>query len=341
MKNSKRLVSVVMALLLIAVMFTGCSKPAEAKVEEAPKVEEVKKIDFPTKSISIICPFGAGGGTDAVARSIADISKNYLNQSVVVENKTGGTGVTGMTAGMQAKPDGYTVTMVTVELVTLPQMGLAPDTFTHESFKPIILLNGDPSAITVKADAPWNTLDEFLKYAKENPGKVKVGNAGSGSIWHLGTIGLQRAAGVEFLPVPYQGGANEAVVALLGGHIDAVAVSPAEVGTHVKAGTLKILGVASDERQEQFPDVKTYKEMGIDLSIGTWRGLAVPKDTPDEVVKILQDGFVKAAEDQGFKDFLKKGGLGIDIRNSEEFASKIKEEYAMFTDITKEFNVQK
>jgi tripartite-type tricarboxylate transporter receptor subunit TctC len=330
----------VMALLLIAAMFTGCSKPAETEVEETANAEEEKKVDFPTKPITIICPFSAGGGTDAVARAIADIAKNYLDESVVVENKTGGTGVTGMTSGMQAKPDGYTVTMVTVELVTLPQMGLAPDTFTYESFKPVVLLNGDPSAITVKADAPWNTLEEFINYAKENPGKVKVGNAGSGSIWHLGTIGLEKATGAKFLPVPYQGGANEAVVALLGGHLDAVAVSPAEVGTHVKAGTLKILGVAADNRQEQFPDVKTYKEMGVDLSIGTWRGLAVPKDTPDEVVAILQDAFVKAAEDQGFKDFLNKGGLGIDVRNAEKFAEKISQEYTMFTEITKEFKSQ-
>lgn len=345
-KGLRKLFSLVMVIMITASLLVGCGstkteapKASEPAKSEPAKVE--KKVEFPTKNISIICPYGAGGGTDAVSRAIADQAKKHFNQSVVVENKTGGAGVTGMTAGMQAKPDGYTVTMITVELVTLPQMGLAPaDSFSHKNFKPIMLLNGDPSAITVKADSPWNTMDDFIKNAKANPGKVKVGNAGAGSIWHLGSLGLEKATGAKFLHVPYQTGANDAVVALLGGHIDAVAVSPAEVATHVKAGKLKILGVAADKRQELFPDVKTYKEQRIDLSIGTWRGLAVPKDTPDDIVRILQDGFTKAANEDAFKTFLKNGSLGIDVRDSKGFAEKMEKEYAMFGDIAKEYAAQ-
>lgn len=347
MRNLKKLLSLVMVFAIATALFTGCgntSKPAETTAAPAAEKKEEpapeKKVEFPTKPITIICPFAAGGGTDAVARSIADVGKKYLNQNIVVENKTGGTGVTGMTYGMQAKPDGYIVTMVTVELVTLPHMKLAPDTFKYDGFKPVILLNGDPSAITVSADAPWNSMEEFIKYAKDNPGKVKVGNAGSGSIWHLGAMGLEKATGAKFLHVPYQGGANPAVVELLGGHIDAVAVSPAEVATHVQAGKLKILGVAADQRQVLFPDVKTYKEQGIDLSIGTWRGLAVPKDTPDEIVKVLQEGFAKAAGDATFTDFLKKGSLGIDVRDAAGFLSKIQSEDKMFQELTKDLQAK-
>jgi tripartite-type tricarboxylate transporter receptor subunit TctC len=323
MKNSRRLFGLTMAALL--------AMPFLAEAAN----------DFPAKTITIICPYGAGGGTDAVARSIAEAAKKQFNQSIVVENKTGGTGVTGMTTGMNARPDGYTVTMVAVELLTLPQMGLAPDSFTYKAFKPIALLNGDPGAITVKADSPFKTLDDFLKNAKANPGKVKVGNAGSGSIWHLGAIGLEKATGAKFNHVPYQTGANDAVVALLGGHIDAVAVSPAEVANHVNAGTLRILGVAADKRQQLFPEVKTYREQGIDLTIGTWRGLAVPKATPDEIVKILEKGFMQAANDDNFKNFLKKGSLGIDVRDAKGFAEKMEKEFPVLTVITKEFAAQK
>lgn len=316
MKVRIKVIALLLCIMLTGVCFIGCSPTGSTEVAN----------QFPEKPITIICPYGAGGGTDAVGRAVADVAKDIFGQPVVVENKTGGVGVVGMTASMNAKPDGYTVGMVAVELVSLPKMGLAPDTFTYENYKPIALLNADPCAITVGIDAPWNTLQEFLEYAKEHPGKVTVGNAGSGSIWHLGAIGLEEAAGVEFKHIPYSGGANPVVVDLLGGHIDAVAVSPAEVGSHVEAGKLKILGIAAEERSEKFSDVPTYKEQGIDLVLGTWRGLAVPKDTPDEIVSILEEKFMEAANDPKFVEFLENAGLGHEVLNSEEFVVKMQKE---------------
>jgi tripartite-type tricarboxylate transporter receptor subunit TctC len=313
--NMKKTALILCMVLMVGLLGAcGSSEPAAAA--------EI----FPDQPITLICPWGAGGGTDSVGRALADVAKDLFGQSVVVENKTGGVGVVGMTTSMNAKPDGYTVGLIAIEVVTLPKMGLAPDTFTYENYRPLALLNADPCAITVSADAPWNTLQEFLDYVKENPGEVTVGNAGSGSIWHLGAIGLEEAAGVEFKHIPYSGGANPVVVDLLGGHIDAVAVSPAEVGTHVEAGKLKILGIASEERLDKFPEVPTYKEQGIDLVLGTWRGLAVPKDTPDDVFAILEEKFVEAAKDPKFSDFLANAGLGHVVMGSEDFTAKIQRE---------------
>jgi tripartite-type tricarboxylate transporter receptor subunit TctC len=119
---------------------------------------------FPEKAIEIIVPYAAGGGTDTLARSFADLAKDNIGESVTVVNKAGGGGAIGMQNGLAAKPDGYTISMVTVELLTLPHSGLAQ--FTHEDFTPVALLNEDPAAITVKADAPWNTIEEFIEAAK-------------------------------------------------------------------------------------------------------------------------------------------------------------------------------
>ena len=320
-------IALFMCLVLVAGVLGACES---AQGEEAAAA-------FPEKPITLICPWGAGGGTDAVGRALADVAKDGFGQPIVVENKTGGVGVVGMTASMNAKPDGYTVGLIAIEVVSLPKMGLAPDTFTYENYRPLALLNADPCAITVAADAPWNTLQEFLDYAKENPGAVTVGNAGSGSIWHLGAIGLEEAAGVEFKHIPYSGGANPVVVDLLGGHIDAVAVSPAEVGTHVEAGKLKILGIASEERLEKFPEVPTYKEQGVDLVLGTWRGLAVPKDTPDDVFEVLEEKFVAAAQDQKFIDFLANAGLGHAVMGSEDFTTKIQREDELLNPICEKY----
>lgn len=330
-------VAVVLAAAMLGTLVTGCGQ-TKAQTGSTPKAETKAAVNFPTDTIQIIVPYAAGGGTDAVARALAENAKTSFSKPLIVVNKTGGGGAVGMSEGLKAKPDGHTVTMVTVELTTLNHLGLAP--FTFKDFKPVMRLNADPAALTVRADAPWNTLDEFLKYAKENPGKIKVGNSGIGAIWHLAAASIEEKTGVKFNHIPMDGAAP-AVTALLGGHIDAVTVSPAEVATQVQAGKLKVLGVMDEKRSEGLPDVKTFKEQGVDLSIATWRGFAVPKDTPDEVVKILQDGFTKAAEQQAFKDFMKKMNLGIAVQDSKAFGESMQKDDANFTTLIDKLGLKK
>jgi len=307
MRKSSICLAILLILSLVA-LTVGCSKTAEA-----PK--------FPTKQVELIVPYAAGGGTDLVARALANGAKDKLGQPMVVVNKVGGGGAVGMTDGFKAKADGYTATMITVELVTLPHLGLAQ--LNYQDFEPLMMVNSDPAAITVLADAPWKTLQEFLDYAKQNPKKVRVGNSGTGAIWHLAAAAVEEKTGVQFTHVPFNG-ANPAVTSLLGGNIEAVSVSTSEVATQVQAGKMRILGVMSDKRVKIFPDAPTLKEQKIDLTIATWRGLAVPKGTPAPVVAVLQDAFKKAMDEKAFVEYMDKAGLGISYLSGEEFKTQLK-----------------
>lgn len=240
---------------------------------------------YPDRPIELVVPWAAGGGTDAMARAFADAAKRHSSQPLVITNKPGATGSIGFSDVARATPDGYKVSVLTAELLIIPHMGIGK--VSQEDFIPIARFNSLASAITVRADAPWNTVEEFLAHAKRSPGNVKVGNSGVGSIWHLAAAAVQDKAGVQFNHIPFQGG-NPAVLALLGGHIDAATVSTAEVLTYVASGKLKTLAVMSDKRIKGFEAVPTLKERNIDLSVGSWAGLGVPKNTPAQAVNYLK-----------------------------------------------------
>jgi len=293
--------------------------------------------DYPGKPIELVVPASAGGGTDALARGFAEIVKKHLPQPVVVNDKPGASGVVGMSDVLNAKPDGYKVSVVIAELVILPHLGLAK--FTHADFAPVARLNADPAAVTVKSDAPWNTIEEFLAAAKAKPGEMKMGNSGNGSIWHLAAAGLEDKAGVKFNHVPYQGAAP-GVVALLGGHIDAVAVSPGEVAAHVNGGKLKMLAVMADQRLKAFDKVPTLKERKIDLSIGTWRGLAVPKATPTAVIDVLRSATRKAADDPAMRETLEKLNLGFAYLDAAEFGQAMQRDHEYFKQLVQKLGIK-
>ncbi|TDF94529.1 tripartite tricarboxylate transporter substrate binding protein [Paenibacillus piri] len=299
-----------------------------------------KKVDFPKKAVTLIVPYAAGGGTDSTARALAKAAEKHLGQAVTVVNKTGGGGSVGMTEGANSKPDGYTVTMATVELTTLPHLGLSP--ITYENFKPVALVNYDPAAITVRADSQWKTMKEFLDYAKAHPGELKLGNSGTGAIWHLGAVTLEKGAGVKFNHIPFEG-AGPAITALLGGHVDAVPVSAAEVKAQVDTGKLRALAINDSKPSAALPGVKTLKEeTGLTVEVpGTWRGIAVPKDTPDEIVSILTDAFTKGASDQEFKDYMGKNGLGIEIKDAKSFGQHLKNNHDQFGKLIPELGLGK
>ena len=273
--------------------------------------------DFPNKPIELVVPFQPGGGTDALARSFADATRKHTTQSVIIVNKPGASGSIGWQDVMHAKPDGYRLAVITVELATLAHMGIGK--VTADDLQPIAQLNADQAAITVRADAPWSTVEEFLAAAKKEPGKVGMGNAGNGSIWHLAASALEEKTGVKFNHVPFQG-AGPAVLALLGGHIDAVAVSPAEVTTHVQSGKLKTLAVMADKRVPGFDKVPTLKERNIDLVIGTWRGIGAPKNLPPEIATKLTAALKKVYDSAEFKDFMSNRGFGTVWGDAAEFA---------------------
>ncbi len=317
---------------------TCCSAMAVACAFAAPMTPGfAQSTDFPNKTIELLVPYSPGGGTDALARAFAEASRKHTSQSIVVTNKPGASGAIGWNEVINAKPDGYKIAVITVELLTLPHLGLAK--FSYDDFNLIAQLNADPAAITVRAEAPWNSIEEFLAAAKKSGSDVKVGNAGNGSIWHLASAALEDKAAVKFNHIPFQG-AGPAVLALLGGHIDAVAVSPAEVSTYVAAGKLKTLAVMADKRVKGFEKVPTFKERGIDLSIGTWRGLGAPKSTPPEVMAVLRSLTQKTANEQSLRDVMDKQNLGYVYADDATFKATLARDNIYFKQLITKLNLK-
>lgn len=282
---------------------------------------------YPNRPIELIVPAGAGGGTDVLARAFAEAAKKHLPQPITVNNRPGASGMIGHGEMINAKPDGYKLAVVFAEIVIVPHLGLTK--LSYEDFTPIARLNYDPAAITVKADAPWNTIEEFLAASKARPGELKMGNSGNGSIWHLAHAALEDKVGVKYNPIPF-GGAAPAVLALLGGHVDAVAVSPGEVATHVHSGKLKTLVVMADQRVKGFDKVPTLKERGIDLSIGTWRGIAAPKGTPPDVLAVLTEATTKCADEPVLREALDRLSMGFSYGDAETFRANMKRDNELF-----------
>ncbi|OZI49523.1 Bug family tripartite tricarboxylate transporter substrate binding protein [Bordetella genomosp. 4] len=298
----------------------------------------VQAAEYPSRSIELVVPTAAGGGTDAVARAFAEAVRGHLGQPMGVVNKPGGGTAIGTADVAKARPNGYKLGMVVVEMAILPSLGLAP--FKTDEFTPIARINADPAAVTVRADAPWKTLEEFNAYVKEHPGKVRVGNAGTGSIWHLAAVAYEQKIGGKFSHIPYDGAAP-AVTALLGGHIEAVTVSPAEVFTHVSSGSLRTLAVMDDKRARGFDNVPTLKESGIDLSIGTWRALVGPKGLPEDIVTKLRDASRKAVEEPAYIEVLDRLNLGRVYDDGEAFKASLAKEEATYAGLINQLGLRR
>jgi tripartite-type tricarboxylate transporter receptor subunit TctC len=285
---------------------------------------------FPTKTITVVCPWAPGGGTDRVSRFLADQLEKKLGKPVVVQNKTGGGGAVGHTAGATARPDGHTILMGTFELSTMHWMGISP--LTYADYQPLMQVNADAAAIFVKKDSPWNDLKSFLDHVKANPGKVQMSGTATGGAWDLARSGMLLAADIPVGAIrwiPTQGSAPS-LVQLMGGHIDAVCCSVPEAAPQVDAGELKALVVMSGERLPEYPDIPTVAESGVDWEAVGWRGLLLPKKTPENVVTILADAVSEIVASDAYKDFMKKNGFGIVVKSPLEFGEFLKKEDAQW-----------
>ena len=295
--------------------------------------------DYPVRPIEIVVPSTAGGGTDVMARIFAEAAKKHVPQPFVVSNKPGASGGIGMTDVQRSAPDGYKIGVLISELAIIPHLGMTKVTTTD--FIPIARLNGDPGLIAVRAESPVQSIEELLAQARKQPGTVTMGNAGTGTIWHLAAAAVEDKNGVRFNHVPYQGAAPS-VMALVGGHVDAITVSPAEIGSFVAAGKVRVL-VSMAERRLPAPyeKVATFKEKGVDLVVGTWRGLGVPVGTPPEVVKYLRDAVRKTAEDPGFRDALVRANLQPAYMDGEPFQTFMNSQSSYFKTLLSGLNLQK
>ena len=293
---------------------------------------------YPDKPVTVICPWTAGGGTDVLLRALSKEAEKYLGQTINVVNQTGGAGAIGHNAIRAARPDGYTIGMITFELNSLPPQGLVP--FTWKDFDPLMRINTDPAALTVRKDAPYNTVRGFVDYAKAHPDEITIGNSAPGSVWNIAAGLVAEKTGIKVKHVPFDG-AQPAVTALVGGHIKAVAVSVAEVRGQVQAGNLKILGVMSSERDKIFPDVPTFKEQGVDVEFYTWRGLALPKGVPANIKAKISDAYKKAFDSKEFQEFAAKASLNLAYLNAADFTKFLSQNYTDVDAVMKSLGLAK
>ena len=293
----------------------------------------VQAADFPAKEVQIIIPWAAGGATDLIFRALAATTGKYLGQAVVVVNRPGGAGAVGYTECMKAPPDGYTLVSAITPLTILPHQ--VSTAFTYKSFEPVINVVRDPGMFLVRSDAAWKSLKEFVDYAKKNPDMITVGNSGAGGGVHLIALAFEKTAGVKFNHIPFAGG-GPSVTALLGGHVNAVTVSPPEGIEHVKAGKLKIIALFADKRFELFPDVPTVKEQGIDFVMGQWRGLGAPKGTPPDVIKKLHDAFKQGMDDPVFQKNAKDMVVNLSYLGPEAFGKLMASDDEYYGKLVKE-----
>jgi tripartite-type tricarboxylate transporter receptor subunit TctC len=275
---------------------------------------------FPAgKPVEMTVMFGAGSAADTTARELAKGMEKVLGVPVPIVNRTGGGGAIGYSYVQQQKPDGYSIIWNSNSVSTNYHAGIM--SFDYKAFDAVARVSVETPAIAVRADAPWKNLKELISFAKANPGKVRIGNSGTGSHTHFVASALFGSSDAKITNVPFTEG--QAVVNLLGSRIEGVVQLPAALVPHVKSGDLRVLAVLGDKRDPVFPDVPTAKELGFSVSLDMWRGIAVPTGTPKPIIAKLQDAIKASVESQSFKDAGKTIGFVPAYLPAQDFAKLI------------------
>lgn len=250
---------------------------------------------YPSKPVTLLVPQPAGGGADALCRSLQGELQKALGQPVIIDNRGGAAGNIGTAAGLAAPADGYTITFVNLSTMALNPHLYAKTGYAVSDMKPVILLTSVANIIAVNPDkVQARTLAELLDLARKNPGKLSYATAGNGSGNHLGGEMLKAMAKVDLMHVPYKGG-GPALNALLGGEVDAAVADPLATLPHIKAGKLRALAVTSAKRASALPDIPTVAEAGVPgYEAASWAGIVVPKGTTSAIVDALYKAFDKA-----------------------------------------------
>ena len=273
--------------------------------------------NFPTKPVTLIVPWPAGGSSDLALRALADATQKHLGQPIVIENKPGASGTLGPAQmAATAKPDGYTVAQMPITVFRLPYM--TKTTFDPtKDFTYVAGLTGYTFGVVVNSKSPWKTFQELVDYAKANPGKVKYGTPGTGTSLHIGMEQIAKQTGVKWTQVPFKGAA-ETNAALLGSHVDAVADSTGW-GALVNSGDFRLLVTWGAERTKNWPNVPTLSELGIKLVANSPYGIAGPKGIDPKIVKVLHDAFAKGVKEPVYAEALKKFDQELAYLNTADY----------------------
>ena len=300
---------VVVVLTMVFPVFTGCQT----------------ETSYPSRPITLVCPWAAGGGSDRVARQLAMLLEQRLGQPVNVINATGGKGVTGHNRGMTARPDGYTLAMITFELNTMHWAGLSE--LTYADCIPLLSVNEDHAALLVRKDAAWKTLPEIEKAISAEPKKLNASGTAIGGAWHLALAGWLVEAGMaadDVVWIPSEG-ANPSLQQLISGGVDMVCCSLPEARTLLEAGDVRAIGVMSEKPAVGFEAIPTFGQQGRQWVFGGWRGLAVPLKTPPAIVQRLSQELRQIASQEAqpgsFAEFMRSQKFNHTWRDQEDFST--------------------
>ncbi|WP_180994392.1 Bug family tripartite tricarboxylate transporter substrate binding protein [Bacillus sp. Marseille-P3661] len=318
--------SVVLFSLLLLITAAGCGnsqEPASAGDNAAPK------LDYPKKPINIIVPFEAGGVTDTVARTVADVLGKHLPKEVdiVSVNKPGAAAVVGTTEVINSKPDGYTIGFVPTGPLTI-QPHYGQTSYEYNDSTPISRAIQSDFLLAVRADAPWQTFDEWLTDVKENSGKYSYGNPGAGSTPEIAMEALKMEENFDIKAVPFKGNAPTRT-ALLGGHVDAMIATDSDIIPYVESGELRVLLNFGEKKFEEAPNVPTAKEKGYDLNMSVMFLFIGPKDLPVEIRDTLDQGFKNALQDEELITAFEKLGVEPDYEGPYKIVELLNKEYEL------------
>lgn len=325
-----------MKKVLLGVVCLGCTFLILALLVSDGRCAE----KFPTKTIEVVNQFGAGGGTDIYVRTLSIRARRILKVPIVINNLTGGGGVPAESYVLKQPTDGYTLFAIGPEQVINTVFKRGDIT----KLEPIIRSQHDQSMLHINPEkSKFKTIQEIVDFAKKNPGALKISLTGAAGFDETAVGLFSSRSGAKLTRVPFDG-AQEALSALLGGHVDLLHEEPGVVMSLIDAGKIKPVVVFTEKRLEKFPDVPTAKELGWNVTLGRWRGLAAPKGTPSEKIKILHDAFKKSMSDKkvylpvvrGQLLHLRPGYLG-----PEEFAKFLDEELKTYTNVLKELGFVK
>jgi tripartite-type tricarboxylate transporter receptor subunit TctC len=283
-----------------------------AAVAAAFSVGTAQAQNYPNRPITLVVPWGAGGGTDQTARIIGTLLEKDIGQPVNVVNRTGGSGVVGHAAIAEAPPDGYTIGLITVEITMMHHQGLTK--LNQSNYTPLGLMNMDPAGLSVRADAPYKTVNDVLAAIKANPGKFKASGTGQGGIWHLALAGMLNSNRIDPMAAPWvpSQGAAPGLNDLVAGGVEFVTCSLPEARALIEAGKVRPLAIMADQPAKLFPNVPTLKAAtGSNWTVGAWRGMAGPKGMPADVTAKLSAAFKKIYDSKDFQDFMNQRGFGL------------------------------
>jgi len=271
--------------------------------------------DYPSKPIQFIVPWSPGGGSDTLMRIVAKYLEENIGEAVPVINQPGVSGTLGLKELMEKPADGYYIGQIHEGLLAAYHVGITD--INYDSFIPVASMTNSPQFLAVKADAPFSNLEEFIEYAKNNPGEVSFGVTLKG-IPHIWTAILESKLDTKFRYVAYEG-TGERVQALAGGFIDAAPIDYASGIQFVESGKFKFIAFAAEERSEKLPDLPTFADQGYDIIWSVQRGIVVPKGTPQDRIDVLEEALRKAANDENFIADVEKAGGEVKFRSQQNY----------------------